>query len=339
MTRRSKLALLPDIHKPLLILTAVLAVGTLGFLITEKNWDLWESIYFTMITVTTVGYGDYDLSPQGQKFAVVLLMISFGTVTYAVSKLVQGIVHFNSLRIIRMQERVDKLRNHTVVCGWGHLGRIICEKLVDADAPFVAIEESESRCELAYQLGHLCVQGSASDDQILMQAGVDRAKSLVCAVSSDMESILVTLAAKDINPNLRIVCRVNDEGGEHKLRRAGAEHVISPADKGGEEIANFLVHPHLAEFLYQSHQHASGFMLNEIAIREGSLLTGMELSEFCKQERSLVIVACRGEDGSIQIRPDMHSSFAAGEVYIVAGDTDAITRMNEMADLTDAVPA
>ena len=325
--------------KPLLALLGVLCFGTLGFMVIQDQWGFWKSFFFTLITITTVGYSDYQLSPAGEKFAIILLLFGIATATFAFKQLVTSVINHGSLRRYKMQRAIDKLSKHTVICGWGHLGRVVCERLIDAGKPFVVIEKDPDRFEEACFLGHLCIQGSATDDMVLLQAGIDRAECLACAVPVDMENIIITLSAKELNANLRIISRVDEEGGAPKMRRAGASFVVSPAQKGGDEIANMIVNPHLTKILAHTKQDYEGIAISEVCIEEGSDLSGKTLEDYGKAEPSLVFIATKNQISDMLLRPTSSTAIRPGDVVVVAGDAPAIQRMRFSATARESAIA
>ncbi len=298
-------------------LIGVIAFGTFGLMIVEPDpvWDFWHSLYFTLITITTVGYSDEGLSPTGKGFTLVLLGLGIATATYAFTQLMQAVVGYQLNWRRRMQKEIDQLRNHLIVCGIGRVGRTVCERLATASLPFVVVENNRENVERARRLGYLTVHGSASDDEMLLLAGIERARGIVCAVDSDSENIVTTLSARELNPDILIISRADRERSVHKIRRAGASYVIAPSLKGGEDIANLLVRPNLAEFL----SHGSGYELSEVTIGPGSPLVGMTLEEYGEKERKIVFVAIKRKDGSTQIRPFAGERFHEDDVAIIVG--------------------
>ena len=148
-----------------------------------------------------------------------------------------------------MQKDIDQLRDHYIVCGMGRVGRMVCRQLTDNSTAFVVIEQDTDRFQQARACGFLALRGTASEDATLLQAGIERARGIVCAVDSDSENIVITLGARELNPDVLIVSRADDEDAVPKIKRAGASHVVSPALRGGVDIANLLIRPHLSEIL------------------------------------------------------------------------------------------
>lgn len=314
-----------------LVIMAVVVFGTLGFRIIQRDWDLWQCLYFTLVTVTTVGYSDTGISPAGERFTTVLLVVGIGTASYAVSQLVQIAVHYQLAWRLRMQKRIDQLSGHLIICGLGRVGRSVCERLASDSEPFVVIEKNKDTFEQARENNYLVLNGSATEDEVLLLAGIKRARGIVCVVNSDSENIVITLSARELKPDILIISRSDEEGSARKLKRAGASHTISPATKSGDDIANLITRPCLAEFLQQSRQDGSEFKLGEIHVVENSPLVGQAIRQYGLCEPSISFLAIRHDDGAMQIRPGPDDTFDSGDIVIVVGDTNALHRMSDQA--------
>jgi voltage-gated potassium channel len=309
----------------------VLSLGTTGFVLIE-GWDVWRSLYFTVITITTVGFGDEGIGEMGKRFTTVLLLGGIATATYAFGQIVQIAVSSQNRWRSRMDQTIKRLNDHFIVCGLGTVGRTVCHRLQEEGAPFVVVEADAERVERGCALGYLVLQGSATEDDVLHSAGIDRARGIVCAVNSDSDNIVITLSARTLNPTIQIVSRVDADDAEHKVERAGASHVVSPGIKGGMEIADVLVRPRLAAFLRQSSTDKTGFRLGEIEIRSGSPLVGRTLREYGESEPGILFVAITSEDGTTRSRPPISEPIRADDTMIVAGDADSLCRMRDAAE-------
>lgn len=314
-----------------LALLVVTGFGTAGFLLTEKDWGLWESLYFTLTTITTVGYGDEGLSSGGQKFAAVLLLVGIGTATYSLSVLVQVAVSCQLAWKRKMQQRINNLRDHIVVCGFGRMGKTICERLTAGGVDFVVVEQNELELQASLDHGYPTISGNATEEETLVRAGASRARGVVCVVNSDAENIYITLHARDLNKDAFIVCRAETEGAAGKVQRAGASLVVSPHYSASVDIATAIIQPHLAEFLRNGRFADGNFELNEVTVAQNSPLAGQTVRQFGESERSIVFVAIERPDGRRIVRPGGTEQFHAGDVLIVAGDPQDLLRMCQAA--------
>ncbi len=216
----------------IIALVAILSFGSLGYMILEDaSFD--DGLYMTMITVTTVGYGEMvHLSPAGRHFTMILILIGVGYVMVVFREITESVVEGgirSALGKRTMSKKLEKMRDHYVVCGFGRIGQVICKLLEENDKKFVVIEKNDEEIEVINELGYMAIKGDASDDDMLILAGVARAKGLVGVVSSDAENVYISLSARELNPDLYIVARSSgDNRAEEKLKRAGADQVISP---------------------------------------------------------------------------------------------------------------
>ncbi|MGB0714904.1 MAG: potassium channel family protein [Phycisphaerae bacterium] len=315
----------------ILILAAVIVVGTVGFTYIQPEWGPWEALYFTMITITTVGYGDYGLNAAGQQFTSVLLIFGIVAASYAFGQFVQTMMVYQMNGRRAMQRQIDAIQGHFILCGLGRIGRAVAENLSESCFPFVILDPDKDRCEWAEQHGYVVINGSAADDEMLYRAGIERAHGVICAAAADTDNIVITLTARDLNPDITIVSRADNEDSIHKLTRAGANHVVAPALRSGNEMAAMLTRPHLASFLSTSRTEGLDHAITEISIRDGSKLVGETIRGYGQKEASLVFVAIKHGGDQMQLRPGPEETFSADDVVIVIGESNAISRMATLA--------
>jgi len=312
-------------------LVAVTAFGTAGFLLIERDWGLWDALYFTLITITTVGYGDEGLSSNGQMFATLLLLVGIGTATYSLSVLIQLAVNYQLAWKRKMQQRINQLHDHIVVCGFGRMGRTVCERLAAGEVRFVVIEHDEAGYRAAIDLGYPAIHGNATEDEVLRKAGVERCRGVVCVLNADAENIFITLNARYLNEGAFIACRAETDGAVDKVRRAGASLVVSPHYSAGVNIASAILRPHVAGAMQSSCPADTGFGLDEVDIPEGSPLAGQTINRFGKSEDSIVFVAIQRPGGETIVRPGGEERLQPGDVVIVAGAPTNLSRMAQQA--------
>jgi voltage-gated potassium channel len=304
--------------------------GTCGFMWLE-GWDFGKAFFFTIITVTTVGYGDYGLSEEGLRFATILIVCGFGVVTYAAGQLAPIILNERVAREWKMKRELRKLSGHFIVCGLGRVGRAVCANLAQEHLPFVAVDPDEAAVEEAARSGYLAVRGDATSDDVLVRLGVERARCIACVTDSDTDNIVITLSARHLSASVFIISRAEDEGTIRKISRAGASRVISPIRAGGSNIANAMVKPNLAELLDRSNDLESGIALAEVAVSDTSPLAGRSIRDCGSDHGSVVFVALVHPDEQARFRPDVDESLGAGDVLIVAGDALAVGRLQDDA--------
>ena len=227
-------------------------IGVLGFKVLS-GYPLIDAIYMTVITITTVGYGEVrPLGPIDKIFTSLFIIFSFFILGYVISVVTEYLLSKNNignLRKNRVQKKVDSLKDHVIVCGFGRNGKQAAQKLLDYKQPFVIIEKNESIVERISDDNMLIIFGNANEDEILIKAGIERARSIICALPSDADNLFIVLSARQINGKLKIISRATEETSSRKLKLAGADNVIMPDKIGGDHMASLVVVPDLVEFL------------------------------------------------------------------------------------------
>ncbi|MDP2688341.1 MAG: NAD-binding protein [Aequorivita sp.] len=235
----------------LLLLLVVFMTGVIGFrFFSEYSWI--DAFYMTVITITTVGYGEVmPLSPSEKVFVSLLIISSIFIVGYAISVITEYILSKNTgiLRQKKLQKKLASMHNHIIICGYGRNGKQVAQKLLAYNRPFVIIEKDENVIERFFDENTLFILGDAIEDEILVKAGVEKASTLICATPSDADNLFVVLSARQMNKNLKIISRASEETSYKKMKLAGADNVIMPAKIGGDHMASLVVVPDLVEFL------------------------------------------------------------------------------------------
>lgn len=234
------------------LLFLVFIAGILGYrLISGFSWM--DSLYMTVITITTVGYGEVQpLSDMDKLFTSILILTSIFIVAYAISVITEYILSKNNignLREKRVHKMIDKMKGHVIVCGYGRNGKQAAQKLLDYRQEFVVIEKNHEVVDKFSNDELMFVFGNANEDEVLIEAGIDRAGTLICALPSDADNLFIVLSARQINPKLKIISRATEETSYRKMKLAGADNVILPDKIGGDHMASLVVVPDLIEFL------------------------------------------------------------------------------------------
>lgn len=314
----------------LLLLTMTMA-GTLGFrLIEGAPW--FDCLYMTVITLTTVGFAEvFPLSPQGRLFVVVFLIMGLGAFTYSALQLGQWIVSIEMGAVWerrRMQKRIAELKQHYIVCGCGRMGLTICEYLHARRKPFVVVESSESVVDkLAENRGWLFVVGDATDDDVLKQAGIERAKSLASVLNTDAANVYVVLSARMLNEKMQIIARASEEMAIQKLERAGATRVISPFSSGAVKMARFMLNPNIEDFFEIADRHEGDLELADVQIAAGSPYIGQKLAETDLRERGVMVVGIRRANGQRLMPPPGSAIIERGDCLFAFGTASAVNDM------------
>jgi voltage-gated potassium channel len=319
-----------------LVIVAVHVAGTAGYVLIE-GWSTWDAFYMTVITVTTVGYGEvHPLSQAGRAFTVVILLSGVGAFFYAftllMSLLAEGglVERLERRRIARM---LENLNDHFIVCGFGRMGEIIAHEFSRQKVPFVVIERNPERMHQAMEQGFLSVEADASNEDVLRRVRIDRARGLVAAVSTDAENVYAVLSARLLKPDLFIIGRAETEDAKTKLTRAGADRVISPYHIGGQQMAQTALRPAVVDFV-QIATSSENVELNmeQVHIGEGSPLAGRSLIDAAlRQKYGVVVVGIRRADGKMEFNPEPETSMKAGDDLVVLGRAESLRELETAA--------
>lgn len=317
-------------------LAFVWALGSLGLhRLGGGTWSFADCVYQTAITIFTVGFGELpntDRVPYARGFTTAVIVLGVAAVAYVQANvtalLVEGALG-EAFRRNRMQKMIDKLEGHIVIAGCGSTGRYVAEELFATGRPFVVIDRSESRLrEVSEEVcrGELkYVVGDATHDQALASAGIERASGVVAALTADADNLYVTLSARALNANARIVTKAIASEAEGKMRRAGANAVVSPNTIGGRRMASELVRPEVVEFLDQMHRADHSLRLEEIPVpRESHLLSKMLRDAALRPRTNALVIATRDKDGTFHYNPGPETRIVAGLTLIVLGDRDDV---------------
>lgn len=314
----------------LVLISTVLVGGTVGYLL--LGLSVLEALYQTVITVTTVGYGEIGPVSDGYRvFTIGLLLTGTGTVFYTLGVLLETLVEGRlneSFRRRRLQRNIDQLEGHTVVCGYGQVGRAITAELARDGASVVIVDRDP---DLVADVGML-VHGNATDDDVLLEAGIERAAALVVAMDTDAANVYVTLSARSLRKDLFIVARASDEHAEPKLYQAGADRVVNPHRIGGTRMAAMVMQPTVAEFLDMvMHDRELSVRLEELAVDGRSSFRRKTLRQCRIRERTgASVLAVRGAAGDLNHNPQPDSRVEVGDVIIALGTEDQLRRLVEL---------
>lgn len=309
----------------------ILLFGTGGYMVIE-GWSVLDSLYMTIITMSTIGYGEVNvLSDYGRLFTIVLIVVGVVVASYVVTTVVELFTSQEFLEQIRYRRRhreLEKICDHTIICGFGRLGRNLAKELGLRRCPLIVIDKNPEAVEDCRHLGFPVMQGNAADERILEEAGINRAKSLVAAADSDAENVFIVLSAKSINPGLEIISRCNSEHSIPKLEMAGVKTVISPHAIAGRRVAQLLTHPNVMNFLDGVLEFGDQQMrLEEFIISENSPLAGQALRE---ARLKVAVLAVTHPDQPLLSHPNADTKLLPGAGIIVMGVEQ---ELNELAEI------
>ena len=324
-----------QIRYAMFALAAAIVVGTFGFHFVE-GWTLADSLYVTVQTLTTVGYGDVPpRSGPGRLFAVVVMLIGAGGVALAISTIVQSVVKWELVSTFgqrRITRKMSKLRDHYIICGSGRVGSHLVRDLVSSNVPFVIIEKDQQRAAEFSQRGITVLLGDATLEESLREVGVEKARGLAACLPDDADNVYVVLTARDLNPDLHIVARAEEEQAHAKLLRAGANHVVAPTMIGGHRMAVALTKPAVGEFFDLVGANKLGLAFEQVEVSADSPLVGRQLSSTpIRSELNVVIISIRREDGEILFNPAGDATIEGLDLLIAIGRAESLLKLNELA--------
>ncbi len=317
-------------------LVVVLVVGTLGYVIIE-GWTVFEAFYMVVITLATVGFREvHQLSDAGRMFTVLLILGGVSLLAYAVATLIEFVVSGQLSGMYRrraVRKEIVALSGHFIICGYGRVGESVAREFAASRAPFVVIDNDPDALEHLELAGFLHVAGDASDDEILEEAGIQKARGLVAAVDSDADNTFVILSARVLRPDLLIVGRANSEESLRKVKKAGADHVISPYSIGGKKMATLMLKPLVSDYLdVVSGGGEIEFRLEEFALNDTCEIVGKSIAELeIRRRTGATILAVRhGDSGLFDTNPSPELTLDDGDVVIAIGTPVDIANLEEL---------
>lgn len=313
----------------------VLAIGVLGYMSIE-GWGFLDALYMTVITITTVGYREVqEVSPSGRVFTIFIIFLGMGIFAYTLGMVAQLMVEFQVRSILgrrKLGMKIKSLKNHYVICGYGRIGSVISQELLEHRIPQLVIDSNpavkgnlESR-EIPY------IIDDASNDDVLIEAGVERATGLVATLPSDADNTFIVMSGRGLNPGLFILARAELEKSNKKLMRAGANRVVMPHLIGGLKMAHFIVKPAVSEFVELTLQNREmELQLREMVVGEKSAFNGVTLVESrIRQELNVIVVAMNRKDGTTVFNPSSITRIEAGDTLIALGQGQDLDRLSGM---------
>ncbi|MDT4969745.1 MAG: voltage-gated potassium channel [Acidobacteriota bacterium] len=323
------------IRYALYALAVSIALGTLGFHLLE-GWALLDSLYVTIQTVTTVGYGDVPpMTSGGRVFASLFMVIGVGTVAYILSSAVQTIVQSELLETLgerRRQREMSKLHDHFIICGAGRVGSRIIGAMQTAGVPFIVIENDEPRVTELLDRGVVLLVRDATLEESLRDAGVERARGLAACLPDDADNVYVVLTARGLNSNLHIVARAVEEQAEAKLIRAGANRVVAPTIIGSHRMAQALIKPAVADFMDSIAAENLDLGFEQLEIAHDSIYAARKLRDTnIRSQLEVIIVAMQHSGGEMIFNPPGDATLEAGDLLIAIGRAESLKELTAMA--------
>jgi len=326
-----------SMYLAVLLLTGIVIIGTVGYMLIE-GYSLVDALYMTIITMSTVGFGEVDpLSTGGRIFTFFLIVISFGIFAYAVTTLtryiVDGIFRYYYMDV-KIGKKIEKLRNHVIVCGYGRNGRQAMEELMQRNVDAVIIDSQENIIdEIRGYPNILYIQGDATSEETLESAGIKQARALITALPNDANNLFVVLTARELNPNLKIISRASDAQSVKKLKSAGATNVIMPDRIGGQRMAKLVAQPDVVEFLdYIMLQDPAAVYIEELSCSNlDSFFTARSIGDWSiRKHTGANIIGLKTKDNKYIVNPGPDVKISSHDQLFVLGKKDQIQRLKDV---------
>jgi voltage-gated potassium channel len=332
---------LPRIARILVAAAALLVAGTIGFrLILDEGWL--DSFYRTVVTASLNGLDSPPPSVGGRIWTIVIVLAGvtiFAYVGAAVIETFAGGVLTGALAERRRRRKIENLRDHFIICGYGRVGRRVAEEFRAAGVPYVVLDFSADALAAAREHDDLYVEGRGTEDEDLHAAGLERARGLVASADSDADNVYITLSARTARPDMTIVARASDHDAERKLRLAGADRVVTPYATAGRVMASLVLKPQVAAFLDVVTGAGGGdFVIEEIEVTRACPQAGRTIRDLrVRDETGAILVALRKRDGTFDTTPGPDARIEVGDVMIGVGTTGEIRALEELFAPREAV--
>lgn len=311
--------------------------GSLGyFIMGGTEWSYLDSLYMTIITISTVGFSEiHQLDGATRIWTIIVIVFGVTGVAVLIKQFIQEMIDFKTYRRKRMEKRIAKMNNHYIVCGFGRMGEVICDKLQAKRQKFVVIEQREMNTNILREKGYIYIAGDATNEDTLMDAGLEQAKGIVIVLGSDPDNLFVTMTVKTINPEIFILARCSTIGSNKKFRRAGADKVINPYIAGGHKMAELLLEPELNDSVeIIADLESESFLelgVDQVELTSTPYLIGKSLHDSkLREDYNLMILAIIEADGNIQINPAPEYILEIDHKAVITGRKEDLNRFKEL---------
>lgn len=312
----------------------LVAFGTLGYMVLGDASAL-DALYMTIITVAAVGYSEsIQLEGAARLFTLLIIILGVGTITFVVVSALDFVLEGHLEDLLgrrRMDRELARLENHTIICGFGQVGRHVAIHLTDQQAPLVVVDLNHERAESARSYDLLAIEGDATQEDVFQRANISSARAVVACAEHDADNVLICLTAKGLRSDAFVVARIKRDENEPKVRRAGADRVIAPAAIGGRRIASLVMRPGVVDFLdVLTRGTEEDLVLEEVVVMPTSWLDGRSLRDLELRERhGITVLAVRAEGRETNTRPEPDTVVHAGDLLVVLAGRDALDHLHQ----------
>jgi voltage-gated potassium channel len=330
---------MPHLRRRLIVIGCSILVtvfgGMLGFMLIE-HYSPFDAFYFTLITITTVGYGEiFGLSRSGRVFNSFLIFFGVISLLLAIGGITQTVIELELNQFFgkrRVKKMIDTLKGHYIVCGFGRVGRGAAAELSRAGVAFVIVDRDEEKVEIAIKAGMLAVLADSNQDETLMEVGIMRAKGLIATLATDADNLFLLLSAKGLKPGLSVCARIDQEGSEQKFRRAGADFVFAPYDITGNRMAQALLKPHVFQFIdFTTSSLDLDVGIEQVRVAAGGEFADRTLEQLhLRRELGVIVLAIRKGDGRMLFNPPADALIEGGDFLVVMGEAENLRKLEQM---------
>lgn len=326
----------------ILLVLALTGIGTLGFMVLE-GWNLIDSFYMTVTTLTTVGFGEvHELDTKGKLYTIILIVTGIGFFLYVIRSFVDFLIEGRIMVILgrkRLNKKIGSLKNHYIICGYGRIGRVLCRHLRNRIDQLVVIDNRPDFETIKREPGVIYISGDATEETTLVRAGIQKAKGLVAVLGTDADNVFLVLTARQLNPGLYITARAGYRGSKLKLKAAGADHVESPYEMGAASMAHRIIRPTVTSFLDLAFTYQrKDIQMEEIPVDDASKLNGVSLQDSgIRQNYNLIIIAIKKKDNSMRFNPSFETVLNGGDTVIAVGEEQNLKKLAAVLNL-ESIP-